>query len=290
MTKPEIKLTSPTQLKRLLDRHGVSLNKRLGQNFLVDENHLRRICQLADLDPDRRVLEIGAGAGTLTRALAELAGAVWTIEYDRHLLPVLAETLHGLDNVHLVHGDALALDLETLVSGGGRAARVVANLPYYITSPLLFKLLAGWRTWDRIVVMVQREVAERIVAAPGGKDYGALSVAVGLAGQARLMAHVPANAFFPRPDVSSSVVLIDLYQCPEQAIDREIFFALVRSAFRQRRKTLGNSLSAAKELGLSKHQVNAMLMNAGVDPARRAETLTVAEFKAIAQVVKSFQA
>jgi len=280
------RLTSPSRLRRLLGKYGVTPNKRLGQNFLVDENHLRRICELAELSDRHRVLEIGAGAGTLTQALAARAAQVCAIEYDRRLLPVLRETLQGCQNVRLIHGDALALDLEALMRktqkmDAGRDARVVANLPYYLTTPLLFKLLEGRQVWDRLVVMVQREVAERITAQPGGKEYGALSVAVQYCGRPRLVAAVPPTAFFPKPEVASSVIVVDLGRERETESDPTAFFAIVRAAFGQRRKTLDNALAAALELNLTKREARGILAEAGIDAGRRAETLSVAEFQDI---------
>lgn len=295
--REKINLTAPSQVRALLDRYGLRPNRRLGQNFLIDANILGKIVAAADLQPDDAVLEIGPGLGTLTRELAGRAGRVVAVELDRLLLPVLQETLQGYDNVTLVHGDAVRMDWAALcpseavtagrsdgnVSDGRRRWKVVANLPYYITGPVLARLLPSG-LFSLVVVMVQMEVARRMSAVPGSREYGAFSVMVQYYAEPELVARVPPAAFFPPPDVCSAVVRLKIRTRPPVEADSRLFFTVVRAAFRHRRKSLRNALEsglparAAGEAGF-------LLRKAGIDGSRRAETLSLAEFASLANAL-----
>lgn len=232
------------------------------------------------------ILEIGPGPGTLTAALAEVAPRVVAVEVDRGMVALLRETLGHRTNVEVIHGDALKVDLRSLLVERlqpGQKARVAANLPYYITSPLLFRLLEEDLPLDRIVVMVQREVALRMVAAPGSREYGALSVAVQYHTVPRVVARVSRGAFWPPPEVDSAVVALEVREQPAVAVPRRLFFAVVRAAFQQRRKTLANALAGG--LGLERAWVEERVAAAGIDPGRRGETLSLEEFAAVARAI-----
>jgi 16S rRNA (adenine1518-N6/adenine1519-N6)-dimethyltransferase len=273
------KLTRPSVVAGLLERHGVHPRKRFGQNFLIDENILGKIIAAAELGPTDRVLEVGPGLGTLTAALATEAGEVVAVEIDRDLFVILQETVGGLPNVRLIQGDILDLPLEAVWPDPQAPYKLVANLPYYITTPVLFKLLLAERPWTRMVFMIQREVAERFVAAPGTKAYGALSVLVRYAAEAELVTRVPHTAFYPAPEVGSAVVA--LAPRPSQlpaGVTRKFFFSVVRAGFAQRRKTLSNSLAGA---GFAGGAVTEALAAAAIDGRRRGETLTLEEYLAL---------
>lgn len=279
-------LTSPVQLKELLRRYNLHPKKRLGQNFLVDRNVLGKILDAADIREGDAVLEIGAGAGVLTLALAERGARVVAVEVDRALTAVLSEVLAGYPNVTIVNADILSLDLPQLLTGhfGEAKVKVIGNLPYYITSPIIAELLQARDRIERIVLMVQKEVAERLKASPGTKDYGSMSVFVQYYSEPEIVAHVSKNVFLPPPDVSSAIIrLMPRAKPPVDVPGDELFFDVVHCAFGQRRKTLLNSLSDCPALGLSKDQVSQVLHNAGIDPSRRAETLSLDEFAQIAR-------
>lgn len=279
-------LTSPVQLKELLRRYNLHPKKRLGQNFLVDRNVLGKILDAADIREGDAVLEIGAGAGVLTLALAERGARVVAVEVDRALTAVLSEVLAGYPNVTIVNADILSLDLPQLLTGhfGEAKVKVIGNLPYYITSPIIAELLQARDRIERIVLMVQKEVAERLKASPGTKDYGSMSVFVQYYSEPEIVAHVSKNVFLPPPDVSSAIIrLMPRAKPPVDVPGDELFFDVVHCAFGQRRKTLLNSLSDCPALGLSKDQVSQVLRNAGIDPSRRAETLSLDEFAQIAR-------
>lgn len=279
-------LSSARTVKELLARHGLRARHGLGQNFLVDQRALDRIVDAVDPQPGALVLEIGPGLGVLTRAVAERGARVLAVEIDPGMVSVLGETLTGLDQVEVVHGDVMEADLPGLLSarlGPGERARVAANLPYYITSPVLFRLLEHDLPLSRIVVMVQREVAVRMVANPGGKDYGALSVAVQFYTRPSLVTTVSRGAFWPPPEVDSAVVAMEVYEQPPVDAPRRDLFRVVKAAFGQRRKTLLNALSAG--LDLPKDRLEPALREAGVDPGRRGETLSLPEFAAVARAI-----
>lgn len=274
----EVDLANFDVVRYIVKRFGLRMNKKLGQNFLVRHDVVADIADAAELNPGDPVLEIGPGIGTLTQALAETGAAVTAVELDEHLLPVLAKTLEHYDNVRVVHGDILRIDIEEVMNH--QPFTVCANLPYYITTPIIMKLLEQKLPIKRIVVMVQKEVAERMVAVPGHKIYGALSVSVQYYTQPEMLFEIPPRAFMPAPEVTSAVVSMEVRQEPPVKLTNEKhFFQVVHAAFQQRRKTLQNAL---KNTGLSKEQIKAALEAADIDGQRRGETLSLDEFAAIA--------
>ena len=252
--------------------------KKFGQNFLINEQVVRGIAQYAKIGPGDTVLEIGPGIGTLTQALAETGATVKSVEIDTTLLPVLAKTLEGYDNVEIVPGDALKIDLGAVTHH--KPFTVAANLPYYITTPIIFALLEQQLPLKRLVVMVQKEVAQRMAAGPGSKDYGPLSLAIQYYSEPHLAIPVPARDFMPAPHVDSMVVVCEKREKPPVDVDPRAFFKVVRAAFSQRRKMLSNCL---KSLELSGDQVKALLDAAGIDGRRRGESLTMEEFGHLTQ-------
>ncbi len=272
-------LTAPSQVRALLKRYGLRPNRRLGQHFLIDANVLAKVVAAAELGPLDNVLEIGPGLGTLTHELARRAGRVVAVELDRALLPVLEETLAGLDNVTVVHGDAVRVDLAALC-GGTAAWKVVANLPYGVTGPVVARLLESGR-FALLVVMVQLEVAQRMLAGPGSRDYGAFSVLVRYYAEPELVARVPATAFLPPPEVGSAVVRLRARAAPPVDADPRAFFAVVRAAFGHRRKSLRNALQAG--LAATARDAGRLPREAGLDGERRGETLSLEEFAALAR-------
>jgi 16S rRNA (adenine1518-N6/adenine1519-N6)-dimethyltransferase len=276
-------LTSPAAVRALLSKYGVRPKKRLGQNFLVNPGVLKKIVAAANLTAADTVVEIGPGIGTLTGRLAEAAGKVVAVEVDPALVALLKETLSKFPNLYLVEGDALKADFNALVAAAGGAFpyKVVANLPYYITTPLLTRLLTGNFRVALLVVMVQKEVALRLVARPGTKEYGAISVLVRFMAEPELVAVVSRGSFFPAPEVDSAVVRLTVRpSAPVTIPDEELFFRVVRAAFAQRRKTLTNAL-AGSGLGLGRDAWPEVLARAGIDPTRRGETLSLEEFAAV---------
>jgi len=276
---------TPKRTREIIARYGFTFRKALGQNFLVDANVLRKIVEAAELGPSKGALEIGPGIGALTEQLAMAAGKVAAIELDHRLVPILEELLGPYGNVDIVHGDALKLDLKKLIAerfAGFTRVSVVANLPYYVTTPILMKLLEDRLPLEHIVVMVQKEVAERMTAPPGGKEYGSLSVAVRYFAEPEIVCAVPRTVFVPPPNVDSAVVRLKLRgRPPVDVADEAMFFRVVHAAFAQRRKTLANNLTAL--LGKDRRQEAAALPAAcGIDPGRRGETLSLDEFAALA--------
>lgn len=264
----------------LLRKYGLRPDKGLGQNFLVDPSALEQVVSAADTGPDDTILEIGPGLGGLTRYLASACARVVAVELDNALFPPLQEVLAPFPNVQLHHGDILKLDPADLMPPG--PYQVVANIPYYITSPILRHLLESSHSPTRIVLTVQLEVAQRICAQPG--DLSLLALSVQVYGQPRIAARIPAGAFYPPPKVDSAVVRVDLYpepRIPRASLDR--FFQLTKAGFSQKRKTLRNSLSSG--MGWPKERGEALLAAAGIDPMRRAETLTIEEWGRLVRVV-----
>lgn len=262
----------------ILKTFGIHMSKKLGQNFLIDEQVVDRIVAAAGIEQDDAVLEIGPGIGTLTQGLAESGARVVAVELDRHLVGVLAKTLEGYSNVRVVHGDILKIDISREIMA--ESYKVVANLPYYITTPIIMKLLEEKLPVDTLVTMVQKEVADRMVARPGGKDYGALSVAVQFYTEPEIVLTVPSGAFLPPPAVESAVIRCKVRKQPPVTVaDEKLFFRVVKSAFAQRRKTLANSLKGA---GIQAELVKTMLGSSGIDGQRRGETLSLAEFAGLA--------
>lgn len=274
----------PRNTLEVLRRHNFTIQKKYGQNFLVDPGVLQRIMDAAGVGQEDCVLEIGPGIGTMTQLLAERAGKVVAVEIDGNLIPILEETLSPYSNVTVIHEDILKLDLEELISGQGegRPVKVVANLPYYITTPIIMGLLEGGAPLESITVMVQKEVAERMQAGPGTKDYGALSLAVQYYAEPEVVANVPPNCFIPRPNVGSAVIRLTRYgKPPVQAADAGKLFAIVRASFNQRRKTLANSLGNAPGLQVSREQVAQTLEDMGLPAMIRGEALTLEQFAAL---------
>lgn len=273
----------PTIAKRettlhILKKFGIHMSKKLGQNFLVDEYLVSGIVHAAGITPEDTVLEIGPGIGTLTQGLAETGARIVAVELDRKLVGVLGKTLEGYDNVRVIHGDILKIDISREISA--ERYRVVANLPYYITTPIIMKLLEDRLPIDVLVTMVQKEVAERMVAKPGGKDYGALSVAVQFYTIPEIVLQVPPASFIPPPAVESAVIRCRVREKPPvELADERLFFRVVKGAFSQRRKTLSNAL---KTTGISSEKIAEILAASGIDGTRRGETLSLDEFALIA--------
>lgn len=277
-------LASPATVRRLMERYKFRCRKSLGQNFLVDANIISKILREAELSEQDTVVEIGPGLGTLTREIAQKAGLVLAVEVDRDLLPILEETLAESNNVKVIQGDALKVNFDDLVAdytGYHGDYKIIANLPYYITTPLLMHLLEHKFKFSIMLVMVQEEVARRMVALPGSKDYGALSIAVQFHSSPGLVCKVSRNVFVPRPEVGSAVVKLVRRNIPAVKVRNEkTFFSIVRAAFGRRRKTILNALSGSS-LGLSKEQWNKVIQDAGLEPSARGETLGMEEFAAL---------
>ena len=276
MTQPKIAKREVTL--HILKAFGIHMSKKLGQNFLIDEMVVDGIVKAADIVPGEAVLEIGPGIGTLTQGLAEAGAQVTAVELDRRLLSVLEKTLAGYENVRVIHGDILMVNIKEEMQAP--AYKVVANLPYYITTPIIMNLLESRFPIKCLVTMIQKEVAERMVAKPGSKDYGALSVAVQYYTQPEIMFMVPPKSFIPAPAVESAVIRCTVREAaPVDLEDERLFFRAVKAAFGQRRKTLSNTLKAA---GISGEQVKVILEKAQIDSTRRGETLSLQEFADIA--------
>ena len=279
MDKPII--ASPQVTQHILNRFKLRADKKLGQNFLIDETVVHQIVAAAELSEADTVLEVGPGIGTLTQGLAESKARVVAVELDTRLLPVLATTLNGYDNVRVVHGDILKVNITEEV--GAPSFKVCANLPYYITTPIIFALLEKRLPMERLVAMVQKEVAERMAAQPGGKEYGALSVAIQYYTEPKIAFIVPPTSFIPAPAVDSAVIVCKRREKPPvEVCDEGLFFRVVKAAFSLRRKMLSNSL---KNMGIKSEQVAKWLELAGVDGKRRAETLSLEDF---AKLTNSF--
>ena len=279
-------LTNLSTLKPLLARHGFTFSKSLGQNFIINPGVCPKMAE-SNLLPGGGVLEIGPGVGVLTRELAGRAKQVLAVELDKRLIPVLKETLAGYENVTVINGDAMKLDLTMLAKEcfGNLPFTVCANLPYYITSPMLMRILESGLPARRVTVMVQKEAAGRLTAQPGTRMSGAVTLAVAYRAAAKTLFGVSRGSFYPAPEVDSAVIQLEiLKEPPVTAGSRETLFRVIKAAFGQRRKTLLNSLSSG--LGLERAQTLKTLDLAGVDPARRAETLTLEEFAKIANVIR----
>ncbi|MGI5823940.1 MAG: 16S rRNA (adenine(1518)-N(6)/adenine(1519)-N(6))-dimethyltransferase RsmA [Bacillota bacterium] len=278
------------ETKRLINQHKFRIKKSLGQNFIIEPRIIDGIVEAAGLTARDIAVEIGPGMGSLTQGLAAAAGQVLAVELDKTLIPILRDSFADYDNVSIVHGDALKVNynelLAPLLTKGDydEGFVVVANLPYYITTPITMNLLEGGYPWRRLVLMVQKEVANRMKAQPGTKDYGALSVGVQYRAAAKIAMHIPPTVFIPRPAVDSAIIVLD--RLPQPAVkvrDEKLFFRLVAAAFGQRRKTLGNSVSGG--LHLEKTQVSAALAKAEIAAERRGETLSLEEFARLADAL-----
>jgi 16S rRNA (adenine1518-N6/adenine1519-N6)-dimethyltransferase len=281
---------NPSHTKELLKQFDFRMTKRLGQNFLIDQGILDEIIEGAELTKDDYVLEIGPGMGSMTQKLCETAGKVVAVEIDKNLLPVLKVTLSEYDNITVINGDILKLNIKDTLQEhfGDRKAKVVANLPYYITTPIIMKLLEEKLNLQSITIMVQKEVGDRIKAAPGGKEYGALSVAVQYYAKPSQVLFVPPHSFIPQPEVDSIVLKLDILSKPAVEVEDEgMFFRVVKASFGQRRKTLLNALTAGN-FGISKEQMKEVLNSVGIDEGRRGETLSLQEFANIANKLHKY--
>lgn len=282
------KLSNPQNTIQVIQKHGFAFQKKFGQNFLIDAHVLDKIIAAAGVTADDMVLEIGPGIGTMTQYLAERARQVTAVEIDTNLIPILKETLSDYDNVTVINEDILKVDIKKLAEeyNGGKPIKVVANLPYYITTPIIMGLFESGVPIDNITVMVQKEVADRMQVGPGSKDYGALSLAVQYYAEPYIVANVPPNCFIPRPNVGSAVIRLTRHQTPPVEVkDRELMFKLIRASFNQRRKTLLNGLNNSPELSFGKEQIAAAIEQLGVPAAIRGEALTLEQFARLSDLL-----
>ena len=277
----------PQNTIAVLQKYHFNFQKKFGQNFLIDTTVLDRIISSAEITKEDCVLEIGPGIGTMTQYLAERAGSVVAVEIDKALIPILEETLRDYDNVTVINDDILKVDINRLVEekNGGRPIKVVANLPYYITTPIIMGLFESRVPLKSITIMVQKEVADRMQVGPGTKDYGALSLAVQYYAKPEIVANVPPNCFIPRPNVGSAVIRLTRYKEPPVKVkDEKKMFSLIRASFNQRRKTLANGLKNSQELQFSKEQVEQAITECGLPLNIRGEALTLEQFAALADI------
>ena len=274
-------LGNPTGTIEVLKKYNFNFQKRFGQNFLIDSHILEKIIDSAEITKDDCVLEIGPGIGTMTQYLAESAGEVIAVEIDKSLIPILADTLSAYDNVTVINEDILKVDIRKLVEekNQGKPIKVVANLPYYITTPIIMGLFESHVPLKSITIMVQKEVADRMQVGPGTKDYGALSLAVQYYAKPKVVAYVSPECFIPKPNVGSAVIRLERYAEPPVEVEDEAFmFRVIRAAFNQRRKTLANGLGNASDLNVTRQQAQDALEALGFSPSVRGEALTLEEF------------
>lgn len=274
-------LGSPQKTIEIIQKYEFMFQKKFGQNFLIDTHVLDKIILAAGVTKEDCVLEIGPGIGTMTQYLAENAGHVVAVEIDSNLIPILKETLADYDNVTVIHDDILKVDINKIAQdyNGGHPIKVVANLPYYITTPIIMGLFEGGVPIDNITVMVQKEVADRMQVGPGSKDYGALSLAVQYYAEPYIVANVPPNCFMPRPGVGSAVIRLTRHKTsPVEVMEPDLMFRLIRASFNQRRKTLQNGLNNSPEVSFTKEQIIEAIEQMGLSPSVRGETLTLKEF------------
>ena len=282
------KLSNPQVTIQTIKKYEFAFQKKFGQNFLIDDHVITKIINAAEITKDDLVLEIGPGIGTMTQYLAESAGKVIAVEIDKNLIPILGETLAEYDNVTIINEDILKLDINRLVEeeNDGKPIKVVANLPYYITTPIIMGLFESHVPLQSITVMVQKEVADRMQVGPGSKDYGALSLAVQYYAKPYIAAKVPPNCFIPRPGVGSAVIRLTRYEEPPVMVkDESLMFKLIRASFNQRRKTLQNGIANSPELPYSKAQVEKALEKMGLAANVRGESLTLAEFAKLSDTI-----
>ena len=282
-------LGNPARTKEVLAKFGMSAKKKFGQNFLIDSGVLDGIVSAAGVTENDCVLEIGPGIGSLTQYLAESAGKVVAVEIDKTLIPVLADTLSEYNNVTVINEDVLKVDIHQIVEeyNGGRPIKVVANLPYYITTPIIMKLFESGAPIESITVMVQKEVADRMVMGPGNKDYGSLSLAVGYYAEAQAIMDVPPSSFIPQPGVGSAVVRLTRFEEPAVKVnDENYMFEIIRTSFNQRRKTLSNSLSNNPALKVSRQQVQDALVEMRINEMARGETLSLEQFAKLSDILQ----
>ncbi|WP_028595212.1 16S rRNA (adenine(1518)-N(6)/adenine(1519)-N(6))-dimethyltransferase RsmA [Paenibacillus assamensis] len=289
MTRSMMDIATPSRTKEIIKKHGFSFKKSLGQNFLIDMNIMRRIVQAAGLDEKTGALEIGPGIGALTEQLAREAGKVTAVEIDQRLIPILAEVMEPYANVSVVNNDVLKVDLSALFEeqfSGMDKVSVVANLPYYVTTPIMMKLLEERLPLKNIVVMIQKEVAERMAAAPGSKDYGSLTVAVQYYSEPEIVCTVPHTVFIPQPNVESAVIRLKVRENPPvQVNDERLFFDVVQASFAQRRKTLWNNLKARYGAEAGVEGLQGALETVDINPQRRGETLSLEEFARLSDAI-----
>lgn len=284
------KLSNPQVTIETIKKYEFAFQKKFGQNFLIDSHVINKIISAADITKDDCVLEIGPGIGTMTQYLAESAGQVVAVEIDKNLLPILDETLAEYDNVTVINDDILKVDINKIVEerNGGRPIKVVANLPYYITTPIIMGLFESHVPLESITVMVQKEVADRMQSGPGTKDYGALSLAVQFYSKAEIVANVPANCFMPRPNVGSAVIRLTCHaERPVDVKDEAFMFKIIRASFNQRRKTLQNGLNNASNLSVNKEQVVTALEKMGLPATVRGEALSLEQFAELSNLLKA---
>lgn len=281
-------LGNPKNTIEIIQKYEFMFQKKFGQNFLIDTHVLEKIISAAGITKDDCVLEIGPGIGTMTQYLAENAGHVVAVEIDRNLIPILKETLADYDNVTVINEDILRVDIKALAEeyNGGKPIKVVANLPYYITTPIIMGLFESGVPIDNITVMVQKEVADRMKEGPGSKDYGALSLAVQYYAEPEIVANVPPNCFIPRPNVGSAVIRLTRHkEMPVEVKDPVLMFKIIRASFNQRRKTLQNGLGNAPELPYTKEQIAAAIEEMGLTPTIRGEALSLAQFAQLSDIL-----
>lgn len=281
-------LGNPKNTIEIIQKYEFMFQKKFGQNFLIDTHVLEKIISAAGITKNDCVLEIGPGIGTMTQYLAENAGHVVAVEIDRNLIPILKETLADYDNVTVINEDILRVDIKALAEeyNGGKPIKVVANLPYYITTPIIMGLFESGVPIDNITVMVQKEVADRMKEGPGSKDYGALSLAVQYYAEPEIVANVPPNCFIPRPNVGSAVIRLTRHkEMPVEMKDPALMFKIIRASFNQRRKTLQNGLGNAPELPYTKEQIAAAIAEMGLAPTIRGEALSLAQFAQLSDIL-----
>lgn len=290
MEKVKPWLGEPQNTIAVLQKYGFVFQKKYGQNFLIDPHVLDKIVAAAGIGPDDFVVEIGPGIGTLTQYLAYAARSVCAVEIDKNLIPILEDTLSDYDNVEVINNDVLKVDLAALAKekNNGRPIKVVANLPYYITTPIIMGLFENHVPLKSITVMVQKEVADRMQVGPGTKDYGALSLAVQYYAKPYIVANVPPNCFMPRPKVGSAVIRLERYEEPPvQVADEKLMFRIIRASFNQRRKTLVNGLKNSPEIQFSKEEIEAAIETLGKGASVRGEALTLEEFARLSNILSS---
>ena len=283
-------LGNPQNTIAVLQKYNFSFQKKFGQNFLIDTHVLDKIIASAEITKDDMVLEIGPGIGTMTQYLACAAGKVVAVEIDKTLIPILEDTLSEYDNVQIINQDVLKVNLAKLAEeeNGGKPIKVVANLPYYITTPIIMGLFENHVPLKSITVMVQKEVADRMQVGPGTKDYGALSLAVQYYAKPYIVANVPPNCFMPRPKVGSAVIRLERYEEPPvQVADEKLMFRIIRASFNQRRKTLVNGLKNSPEIQFSKEEIEAAIETLGKGASVRGEALTLEEFAGLSNILSS---
>lgn len=282
-------LGSPTATREIINKYNFAFQKKFGQNFLIDSNILENIVNAAEITKDDFVLEIGPGIGTMTQYLCEAAGQVVAVEIDKTLIPILQDTLSEYDNVEVINQDVLKVDIKSLAGekNAGKPIKVVANLPYYITTPIIMGLFESGVPIESITIMVQKEVADRMQTGPGSKDYGALSLAVQYYAQAEVMLTVSPQCFMPRPNVDSAVIKLTKHKEPTVEVkDEKLMFKIIRASFNQRRKTLVNGLKNSPELSFSKEEIVEAIAAIGKIGTIRGEALTLEEFAELSNKLK----